>query len=135
MNKITDESLDQQRWLMSNGLFTESAKDSIFMYGTLVHKDVKAVQVDVKIEMKTIHYDVYVPTSLIKEINLFNELQGTRSLIKLWRLKRLLKRNGSLNFTAILDRFVKDFCGPSWKATMTLWDYKEYSDEPGDGKD
>ena len=134
MLDASEENLDQQRWLMNNGLFTETAKDSIFMYGSLIHKDIKAVQAHIKTDEKIVAYDIYTTKDVLKSYDLFISYRGTTSLIKLWKLKRLLKRNGNMDFTAVLDRFVKDFCGPTWKATMRLMDYEEYVDESDSDK-
>jgi hypothetical protein len=44
----------------------------------------------------------------------------------MWRFKRLLQKEGSLDFQQILNNFVKDFCGPKWNATVNVVDFNTY---------
>ena len=46
----------------------------------------------------------------------------------MWLFKRFLKKEGSLDFQSILNKFVKDFCGPKWSASVNVVDYDNYID-------
>jgi hypothetical protein len=125
MSKI-EEYLDQQRWLLNNGLFTDSAKDNLYLYGTLVHKDIRAVDMTVDPTVKKASYKLFFDAPVLKIHKQYQSLKGTQSLIGLLRLRYLLKKNGNLEFGKMLDGFVKAYCGPSWGAIIELKDIKEY---------
>lgn len=120
--------LDQQRWLMNNGLLNDMHKDQLYMYGAIVHKDVNAVELDIDVEKKTISYYLYVEGSLIKKISKFKKLSKSTGLFNMWRFKRMLEKDGNLNLGAIIGRFVKDYCGPNWSSSVKIMNIKEYED-------
>lgn len=127
-----EEYVDQRRWLINNGLITDDVKNQLFFCGSIVHKDVQAVEVDILVETKTVHYKIYIESSLIKKIDLYNVLSKSTSLFGLWRFKRLLKKEGALDFQQVLGRFVKDFCGPKWNVTVETVDFNSYVEELGE---
>jgi hypothetical protein len=124
-----EEHLDHQRWLMNNGLLNDLHKDTLYLYGTLVHKDIRAVELSIQPENKALEYIVYIDSNLFKSYKLYNELCTTSSIIGLWRLKCLLKKKGNLNFMAILSGFVKTYCGPKWNIKLEVKDFKEYEED------
>jgi len=124
-----EEHLDHQRWLINNGLINDFHKDTLYLYGSLIHKDVKAVELQISPELRRLDYKVYVSSSLLKSYNLFNELKNSSSIIDLWRVKRLLKTNGNLNFVHILKEFVHAYCGPKWEIGLSIEDFKNYEDD------
>ena len=126
MTLQVEEHLDHQRWLMNNGLLNDLHKDTLYLYGTLVHKDVQAIELNIDIEKKTLDYIIYISPKLFQSYKLYNELRTTDSIIGLWRLKRLLKKKGNLNFMAILSGFVKDYCGPKWNVKLEIKDFDGY---------
>jgi hypothetical protein len=128
MTRPVEEILDQHRWLMNNGLINDLHKDTLYLYGTLVHKDVQAVELSIDVESKSLSYIIYVGTSLYKSYMTYQELRTTTTVFGLLRLKFLLKRMGNLNFMAILNSFVKDYCGPNWKVGLEIKDFKYYED-------
>jgi len=128
MTLQVEEHLDHQRWLMNNGLLNDLHKDTLYLYGTLVHKDVQAIELNIDIEKKTLDYIIYISPKLFQSYKLYNELRTTDSIIGLWRLKRLLKKKGNLNFMAILSGFVKDYCGPKWNVKLEIKDFDGYED-------
>ena len=122
------EMMDHQRWLIDNGLFTDHIKDNLHLFGSLVHKEILALHTKIDVENKVINYDMYVSLGLLKKINLFNKLTNSTSIIDMWRLKRLIKKEGNFNFNAILNKFVKDFCGPLWSAKANIKNINTYVD-------
>lgn len=125
------QQLDQQRWLLNNGLITDTVKDQLFFYGSIVHPDVQAVEVALKIEEKCVEYTVYFTKKTLNKISKYNKLATSTSLFGMWRFKRFLKREGTLNFQGMLNKFVKDFCGPSWSTKIDLVDFDVYVDSIG----
>jgi len=123
-----EEHIDQQRWLLNNGLFTDSAKNNLYMYGAIVHPSIKAVELSIDTNSKVISYTLYTDTAVITTYNKYQSLKDTQSIIGLWKIRRILKKNGNLEFGTMLDRFVKAYCGPSWRASMSLKDLKEYKE-------
>jgi hypothetical protein len=126
------EFIDQQRWLMNNGLISDSVKNQLFFCGSIVHKDVQAVELEIRPESRLVEYKIYVNKDLISKIEKYKKLSTSTSLFGLWRFKRLLKQEGSLEFEAVLNKFVIDFCGASWKATVEVLDFANYIDGLGE---
>jgi len=125
------EMMDQERWLLNSGLITDGMKNQLFFYGSIVHKDVQAIEVDIDPDNKRVHYKVYVMKDVIEKISRYKELSTATSLFGMWRFKRFLKKEGALNFQAILDNFVKQYCGPKWSATCEVRNFDEYIDDIG----
>lgn len=42
-SKELAQFLDQERWLINNGLLTDSVKNQLFFCGSIVHTEVQAV--------------------------------------------------------------------------------------------
>ena len=120
--------LDHQRWLMNNGLVNDMHKDQLYLFGAIVHKDIKAVELDIEIENKNVNYYLYIDSGLRNKINKFNKLSKSQGLIGLWRFKNMLKKEGNLNFSAVIGRFIKDYCGPLWRLNVRIADIKDYKD-------
>lgn len=121
--------LDTQRWLMNNGFLNDMIKDQLYMYGAIVHKDVGAVELSADVVNKKVSYILYLPTSLLKKHKKFLELrEKTDSVWALWRFKRLLKKEGNLDFSVLIDNFIKSFCGPKWVSEVEVRDLAEYVD-------
>jgi hypothetical protein len=125
------ETIDQQRWLLNNGLITDTVKDQLFFYGSIIHPDVQAVEVKLIIEEKRVDYVVYFTKSTLKKISKYNRLAASTSLFGMWRFKRFLKKEGTLNFQSMLNQFVRDFCGPTWSTKLTIADFDVYIDSIG----
>src|ERR1035437_2753926 len=104
--------VDQQRWLLNNGLMSDSAKNQLFFFGSIVHPKVQAVEMQVSPEVKTVNYTLYFTKDILKKVDRYQTLSTATSLFDMWEFKRLLKKEGNLNFQNILGSFVKDFCGP-----------------------
>jgi hypothetical protein len=120
------EYVDNQRWLMNCGLFSDSAKNQLFMYGSIAHRDVKAVELDIQVESKNVSYKIYVDKSLLKKIDKYHELSKATGFWGLRRFKKLLEKEGDLNFAKILGTFVKDYCGPKWSVDVEVLDFADY---------
>jgi hypothetical protein len=131
-NQQLAEFIDQQRWLMNNGLISDSVKNQLFFCGSIVHKDVQAVELEIRPESRLVEYKIYVNKDLISKIAKYKALSTSTSLFGLWRFKRLLKQEGSLEFQSVLNKFVIDFCGASWRATVEVLDFANYIDGLGE---
>jgi hypothetical protein len=126
------EYIDQTRWLLNNGLVTDDVKNQLFFCGSVVHRDVAAVELDIIPETKLVDYKIYVDPRLIGKIEKYNVLSKSTSLFGMWRFKRLLKKEGSLDFQSVLGKFVRDFCGPKWSTRVQVIDFNKYVDAPGE---
>ena len=130
--KLTlEERLNTQRWLINNGLVPDSIKNQLFFFGTILHTDVQAVEVKIRPETKTVDYVIYVKGDLLKKIDKYKKLSAATSLFGLWRFKRLLQKEGNLDFQAVINPFVRDFCGPGWVASVAVTDYDAYEEGIG----
>lgn len=127
-----EEYLDHQRWLMNNGLFSDSAKDNIYLYGTLVHKDIQAVHSILDPDKCVVHYTLYAETRLLEIVAKYERLVKSTGIWDMWRLKRLLKKEGNLDFKSLLEHFVRDFCGKKWRVELKLENVSAYVDAPVD---
>ena len=125
------QQIDQQRWLLNNGLVTDTVKDQLFFYGSIIHPEVQAVEVQLKIEEKCVDYKVFFTKKTLDKISKYNRLATSTSLFGMWRFKRFLKKEGTLNFQGMLDKFVRDFCGPTWSTKLTIANFDVYVDNIG----
>ena len=124
-----EEYVDQHRWLLNNGLVTEEVKNQLFFCGSIAHKDIAAVEVKIEAEKKIVEYTIYVNKDLLDKIKKYEIFSKSDSLFDLWRFKRLLKKEGSLDFKQVLGSFVKDFCGPKWQTQVKTVDFSNYVEE------
>lgn len=124
-----EEYIDQRRWLLNNGIVTEDIKNQLFFCGSIVHRDVQAVELQIDPERRVARYTIYVDRPLLKRIERYHRLSKSDSLIDMWLFRRMLKKEGSLDFAEMLNKFVKDFCGPRWSATVEVRDFSTYVDE------
>ena len=123
-----EEHIDHQRWLMNNGLLNDLHKNTLYMYGSLVHQEIKAVELRVDVEKKVLVYDLYASRSLLRTLERYARLKTATGLWDLWSLKRLLKRNGNLNFASILRGFVQTYCGSKWDVDVNIVDFDKYEE-------
>lgn len=131
--KIT-EIMDHIRWTLNNGIVTDIVKNNLYMYGSLVHREVKALEVAIDPSSKTVSYTIYGPKSMLDVVTRYYSMRDKTGIFDLWRLKRLLKKHGNLDIYRILNGFVKDLCGPSWKATYELKNISEYVEDTNGSK-
>jgi hypothetical protein len=110
-----ESHLNHQRWLINNGFLNDMHKNTLYFYGSITHRDVQALQLSVDVATKTVEYDLYLSNRLVKVLSRYKHLKGKNSIWSLWRLRRLLSREGNLEFNAILNNFVKSYCGLDWK--------------------
>ncbi len=120
--------MDSDRWLLNNGLVSDNVKNQLFFCGSIVHKDVQAVEVKIRPEVKLVDYIVYVTPELIKKIALYDKLSMSKSLFGMWRFKRLLQKEGCLDLQKVLNSFVTDYCGPKWVAKASIISFDSYVD-------
>lgn len=125
-SKALAEFLDQHRWLLNNGLVNDGIKNQLMFYGSIVHKDVQAVELDINLEQKSVHYTIYIDKYLLNKVQKYERLSRSTGLFGMWRFKRLLKKEGNLNFNHILNKFVKEYCGPNWAAGVEIKDIANY---------
>lgn len=133
------QKLDQERWLLNNGLVSDSVKNQLFFCGSIVHKNVEAVEVKIHAEKKLVEYTIYVTDALLKKIDKYHKLASSQGLFGMWKFKRFLKKEGCLDFGKVLSTFVGDYCGPKWVATADVRSFSAYvdsveaEDEGGEG--
>ena len=130
-NRELAEFIDQQRWLLNNGLISDSVKNQLFFCGSIVHKDVQAVEVEIEPDKKSVMYVIYVKKPILAKVAKYKELSTATSLFGMWRFKRFLQKEGSLDFQNMLSNFVNDFCGPKWVTKVTVADFDVYQDSIG----
>lgn len=130
-DKDLAEYVDQQRWLLNNGLISEGVKNQLFFSGSIAHKDVQAVEVDIIADDKLIKYVLYFDKKTLNKVNKYHQLSKSTSLFGMWQFKRFLKKEGSLDFRSILNKFVRDYCGPKWSSEVTIKDFDTYLEELG----
>lgn len=120
--------IDSDRWLLNNGLISDNVKNQLFFCGSIVHKEVSAVEIKIRPETKLVDYIIYVPPDLIEKIAKYKKLSVSKSVFGMWRFKRLLKKEGCLDLQRILNSFVTDYCGPKWTAKASIISFDSYVD-------
>jgi len=123
--------IDQQRWLLNNGIVSDGMKNQLFFYGSLVHKEVQAVELDIDVSERVMKYRIYVSDSLLSKMDKYKRLSTSTSLFGMWRFQRLLKSEGSLDFQSMLAKFVLDFCGPKWFTKVEVLSFDKYVEVAG----
>lgn len=127
-NEDLTRIMDSDRWLLNNGLISDNVKNQLFFCGSIVHRDVQAVELNIQPETKLVDYIIYCPPELLKKIGKYHQLSTSKSLYDMYRFKRLLKKEGCLDFQKVLTSFVKDYCGPKWTAKATVLNFDSYVD-------
>lgn len=131
-DKQLSEYLDQSRWLLNNGMANDQVKNQLFMFGSVVHREVQALEVSIAPENKLVKYQIFVKTDVMEKISRYKELSTQSNLLGMWRFKRFLKKEGNLNFNGILNKFVKEYCGPKWSVKVEVADFdKDFAGEQG----
>jgi len=120
--------VDNQRWLMNSGLFTDAAKNMLFMYGSIAHPQVKAVDLNIDVENKSVDFKIYLPKPVMKKILKYYKLSKSTNFWGLRCFKNFLKKEGDMNFKNILSGFVRDYCGPNWSANVEIFDFADYEE-------
>lgn len=127
--------IDHHRWLMNNGVMHDSIKNQLFMYGSIVHRNVVAVDLAVDVAAKLVSYKIFVDVAVKGKVDKFFKLKESTSTFGLWKFKRFLKKEGNLDFHAILNSFVKDYCGRGWNATVETIDFNDYVEDYDEDSD
>jgi hypothetical protein len=130
-NRELAEYVDQQRWLLNNGLISDDVKNQLFFCGSIVHKDVQAVEVDIVPDERLIKYLLYFDKKTLKKVEKYHRLSKSTGIIGMWQFKRFLQKEGTLDFRNMLNRFVRDYCGPKWSTEVTIKDFDTYLEELG----
>jgi hypothetical protein len=134
-NRELMKYVDTQRWLINNNLFSDSIKNQLFTFGTLVHPEVRAVELDINAENKLLNYTIYFERPMIETFAKYAKLSKSTSFIGLLRFKRFLKKEGDLNIRNILQGFINDFCGTGWQANVEVRDFVDYSEDVSETRD
>lgn len=122
-------NISNHQWLINNGLLTDLHKDTLFMYGAMVHPDVVHVYCQIDVENKKVEYSLYVTKSLLNKYNKYLVLKDKTSIYHKWLLLRLLKKEqASLNFKSMLSRFVRDYCGEQWSTQCFIYPESDYTE-------
>ena len=116
------------RWSMNSGLFTQKAKDTLYGYAYLAHQEVKAAEVSIDVQSKTVVYSLYLSKRLFSAVEVFRVCVKSGGIINLWRARRKVRKFGNLEFDKILSEFVSKLCGADWKTITTIRPEDEYVD-------
>jgi len=130
-NRELAEYVDQQRWLLNNGLISDDVKNQLFFCGSIVHKDVQAVEVDLTPDDRLVKYSLYFDKKTLSKVDKYHRLSKSTSLFGMWQFKRFLQKEGTFEFGQMLNKFVRDYCGPKWSAEVTIKDFDTYLEELG----
>jgi hypothetical protein len=107
------------RWSLNAGIITDQIKDTLYGYAYLIHLDIRAAEVSIDANTKTINYKVYLSKKLDKAIKAYRSNLQSGGIIALWKAKRLVKKHGNLELEKVLKDFVDRFCGPGWTIVLT----------------
>jgi len=120
------------KWSINAGLATDAVKNSLYSYGYLSHKDVKAAEVVINVESKQVDYKLYLPKKTHASYFKYHELMKSGGIIDLWRAKRLLKRYGNLEIHNVLMDFVSKLCGSDWATTVYIGLEEDFVEDGGE---
>jgi hypothetical protein len=111
MKQAEHEHIATQQWLINNGLLNDLHKDSLYMFGAILHPGVEAVELDIDVNKKVVSYQVFVSKSLYSLIHKHETLSKDDSIIGLWRCQRLIRKAGEPRVNNTLNARIKDYCG------------------------
>jgi hypothetical protein len=138
VNTINEDDLKDHsywlRWSINAGLATDAVKNTLYSYGYLAHKDVKAAEVAIDISIKVVTYKLYFPKKVYVAHHKYHRLMQSGGIIDLWRAKRLLKRYGNLEINNVLKDFVSKLCGPEWTTVLQIGLEEDFVENGGEEK-
>lgn len=120
--------IDQERWLLNNGLISDSVKNQLFFCGSIVHKDILALDVNIDSAQKLVDYTLYVADNLLSKIEKYKNLSKATTIYRMWKFKRILKKEGCLDFNQVLGSFIAEYCGPNWNTKVNVLGFDAYVD-------
>lgn len=127
---IADQVLDTDKWLLSNSLISIHLKNDLFVYGAIAHEHyIKAVKVAIDVQNKLVIYTLFIPKKVLSASKYIEKNITSSNILKLLKILFLNKKHGNLKFDTILNRFIKDRCGPDWSVQVTLENIKNYKEE------
>ena len=113
-----EEIVDNERWLINNGLISDAAKNNIYVYAYLINRGIAAAEVDIDVDNRHINYKLFVKPALGKAYDFFSNRDGSWWSL-LW-CAFYVRKYGNLNFTPTLAKFIKDYVGPSWRVSVAV---------------
>lgn len=121
-----EQIVSTDRWLVNNGLFSESIQQNLFGFACLSHPSVNhsTVKVVVDAENRNVSFEIGLSKGLLR-YRLYkwiqNKLKGSRSLLCMWLHVKLLRRNILIDVEVILRKFVKDYLGNKWNVEVDVF--------------
>ena len=113
-------------------MLTDVHKDNLFMFGSIIHSGIQAVEVDTDVNNHDIKYRVYVSSKLLSDYNSFHKKVSKGSIWSLFWAKRLIKKHTFLDWETAINNFVHTYCGAKWTVSVKILPIKEYIDESED---
>lgn len=129
MDKQLAEYMDTRRWIAQSGIMTDDLKNNLFMYGSILHRNISAVDLTISMENNRVDYKIFIPKDVLKKLHKYERLLNEYNANSLgwynrWRFANMLsemKTNEErLDFEVMLNHFVRDLLGGKWSASCEI---------------
>lgn len=120
------------RWSVNSGLITGTAQTLLYSCAAMCHPAVRSVEMSLDTENKSIEYALILDN---KDYNLFRKFQrlsASDSIISLWRLRRMVRKQGSFDLQTLVQTEVNRILGVDWTVVVSVLDADE---QPDPGRD
>lgn len=120
-----EEFLNIDRWLVKNGLVSESVQENLFAYACLSHPGVitNETEVIVNVKEKVIEFKIAIEKGYTKYMRykwMLNKLKDSKSIPLLWLKLRIMKKNNMIDVERILKKMVSDYLGRAWTVKVEV---------------
>jgi hypothetical protein len=120
------------RWSVNSGLITGTAQTLLYSCAAMCHPSVRSVEMSLDIEKKSIEYALMLDSKDYSQFRKFQRLSSSDSIISLWRLRRMVRKQGSFDLQTLVQTEVNRILGVDWTVTVSVLDADKQLDSGRD---
>ena len=120
------------RWSVNSGLITGTAQTLLYSCAAMCHPAVKGVEMSIDPENKSIEYALILDGKDYSQFRKFQRLSASDSIISLWRLRRMVRKQGGFDLQTLVQTEVNRILGVDWTVVVNVLDADE---QPDPGRD
>lgn len=121
------------RWSVNSGLITGTAQTLLYSCAALCHPAIRSVEMSLDVDRKKIEYTLFLDAKDYSRFSKFKKLSASGSIISLWRLRRIVRKYGSLDLYSLIAPEVTRILGSNWTTIVNVRDADEHPDTRRDG--
>jgi hypothetical protein len=120
------------RWSVNSGLVTGTAQTLLYSCAAMCHPAVRNVEMSLDVERKIIEYTLGLDSKDHAMFSKFKKLSTSDSIISLWRLRRMVRKQGSFDLQTLVKTEVNRILGEEWTVIVDVIDADK---QPNPGRD